>query len=67
MFWPWTFEVSWTLNLLFFSSSRESPVEVWCKDQGCVSAASLWTFALYMGMEEIQLLLQSTDNFPEKM
>lgn len=65
MFWPWTFEVSWDSESPF--SSRESPVEVWCKDQGCVSAPSLWTFSLYMGKEEIQLLLQSTDNFPEKM
>lgn len=54
------------LNLLLSSSSREPPVEVWCKNQGCVSAASLWTFSLCVGKEEIQLPPQSTDNFLRK-
>lgn len=55
------------IDLLLSSVSRESSVEVWYKDWGCASPASLWTFSLCMGREEIQLLPCPADNFPEKM
>lgn len=63
---PWHLRCYEILNLLFSPSSREPPVEVWCKDQGCVSAASLWTVSLCVGKEEIQLPPQSADNFLRK-